>query len=201
MPTGYTDQIISRKATFPQFVWSCARGFGALLHMRDSANGVPIKAQPKDTFYKDQLAQAKKDLAEAVSTLSAKEIQKQIDKEHEHAMGEYTRLMEKQAAERARYQAMLDQVVAWVPPTKDHIALKTFMVEQIESTIKFDCDWGKKPPVKPTPGEWRAGKIAFAKRMVENYTEHVRRENDQINNSNQWVEDLAKSVPMPSELL
>ena len=50
MPTGYTAKLMEQGQTFPEFIMSCARAFGALIMMRDDPANAPIpeKFEPSD---------------------------------------------------------------------------------------------------------------------------------------------------------
>lgn len=38
-----------------------------------------------------------------------------------------------------RYEEILEKVIKWEPPTKDHVGLKEFAINQINESIDFDC--------------------------------------------------------------
>ena len=61
MPTGYTDRIYRGVETsFRTFMLECARGFGALVHLRDEP-GAPIPdVIPPSDYYAVALAKARR---------------------------------------------------------------------------------------------------------------------------------------------
>lgn len=69
------------------------------------------------------------------------------DKERERAAAqswdyaEKSRLMrlEEMRKQRDAYEAMLEKVNAWTPPTPEHAGLHEFMRSQIVQSIDFDC--------------------------------------------------------------
>ena len=56
MPTGYTAYV-QEGATFEEFVWRCARNFGALVTMRDEPTDVPVPdAFTPSKYHLEQIA-------------------------------------------------------------------------------------------------------------------------------------------------
>lgn len=62
MPTGYTAAITDKDISFEQFVWDCARAFGALVLQRDDAIGSPIKLPEPSPYNRDRLVEIKSEI-------------------------------------------------------------------------------------------------------------------------------------------
>jgi hypothetical protein len=171
MPTGYTADI-AKGITFNSFAWSCARAFGALIMMRDSASDAPIpeRFEPSDWNAKE-LANAKDRLA-TLQVMSRDDAAANAKAEYDAAVKSHReRLAEKQDLS-DKYYAMLAEAVKWEPPTPEHQGLKDFMVEQIHQSIDWDCStkYMEAPLLLPTEA-WLETQIAKAKHDVE-YHEH-----------------------------
>lgn len=139
MPTGYTAGIIDGKIkTFKQFATQCIRNFGAAIHMRDEPWGKPYKPREPSAYYTDEIKDAQERLTAfekmsdgAIMAERKAEIEK--DKKYHH-----DKITEAQKTE-ARLNKFLDEARKYTPPTDQHTGIKTFMVQQITETIKFDC--------------------------------------------------------------
>jgi hypothetical protein len=97
---------------------------------------------------------------------------------------------------------MLAQVKAWKPPTDNHVKFKQFMTEQLESSIKYDCDltyYKADEKDKLSPKTWLKERIAGAKRDIEYHTKRGEESEASTKEVMDWVAALDKSVPMPKK--
>lgn len=200
MPTGYTS-CIEKGVTFEQFAMQCARACSALISMRDDGLETPIpdKIEP-NPFYKEQVLEKEKKLEEIiVMTLAQSSVKanEQYDKEliaHHEAIKNHDEL-------RLKYQAMIEQVQNWQPPTKDHEPLKKFMLEQLQSSMDSDCDnsyYLKNVPVKLSASEWHDRAIYRAETDLQYYQTKYNEEVKQCEESTKWLRDLRHSLkPKP----
>lgn len=197
MPTGYTAPI-KDGIEFNEFVWNCARAFGALVMMRDDPMDAPIPEFKPSDYHDKALNEAIKSLAR-LQKMTVAETDKAALKEHEESYKSFERMNRESADLEDKYHAMLAQVEAWKPPTKDHEGMKQFMVEQIQQSLKFDCHTYKMP--EPMRGkEWLKLKIEKAKRDIEYHAKEQTEEVKRCNDRNEWVKALSASVPMPKKL-
>lgn len=95
---------------------------------------------------------------------------------------------------RKRYQAMLDQVNTWIPPTSEHDGLKKFMIEQLTSSIEGDCGMRLDKPKHQMPVQYKAGLIRDARLNIKYHTEEHRKEVQSDNERNYWLATLRKSL-------
>jgi len=196
MPTGYTAHVLEG-ATFEQFVWNCARAFGALVLMRDEPAGarVPERFEPS-SYAADALRRAKARMAEL--RMSPEQAEGAAAATYDVEIAQSRRWVAEREEQRAKYEAMLARVRAWVPPTQDHTALRSFMIEQLESSIKFDCDTGPvDEPRKKSGIEWLADELHQTLRDVERYEKAHAEELERTARRNEWIAALRKSVPQP----
>lgn len=196
MPTGYTD-IIGRGATFEEFVLRCARAFGALVEMRDDSTdaAIPDKFEP-GTYHAENLRKAEQQLIKLENTtINAAKISANAD--YCLAVVERNESIEKNRKTIEAYQAMLEKVVEWIPPTFEHQELKKFMIVQIESSRKFDDmeNYYLEHPVKKLTGiEYLAQQISSVERNITYYTENNQKEIERAAGRTQWIQDLRKSL-------
>ncbi len=196
MVTAYTSDLVNGKeASFKSFILKCARAFGPLVSMREDSleTQIPKKLEP-DPYYAATLSNIALELRlaelrtdeqwEAVALkyfMDAKASDEQIERD---------RIQKK-----ARLMAMRSKVADWTPPTSDHQELKDFMMEQIDSTVKFEC-FPREPSATRVPWqEYKQGELGALKRNVEYYAVEAQKEIDRTNIKNQWIADLRKSLP------
>lgn len=198
MPTGLTVKIYEGKdVSFKEFALLCARQFGALAHMRNEDLDVQIIKKEPNIYYLEELNEAKKKLEEFKANpptreFLAKEWAEKLEKLKEEDVKrnkEYDEL-------RMRYLEMLRQVQAWVPPTDEHTNLKKFMIEQLESSIRFDCMIYSNADKFPTMEQYI--KAGLSPERLEADVEYYQKEWDKqvkgCEEANKWVEDLIKSL-------
>ncbi len=198
MPTGYTNMVLEG-ATFEQFVWGCARAFGALAPMReDLANkSVPDKFEPC-TYHANELRVAEEDL---------KIIQARDSSAWEGRYNEYLKKMHKDDEERKRrdndmrfkYTQMLHKVRAWEPPTSDHSGLKNFMIEQLEESINFDVIGDRYKPTILVFEEWKRVELDRALKSINYHKAEFEKERQRTASRNNWISALRESVPQPTK--
>lgn len=196
MATGYTD-IISRGATFEEFVLRCARAFGAFVEMRDSSLDATIPDEFKpSTYHAENLAKAKQRLASIESwSLTNAEIAANADYCLEEVR--IREAIEKNRKTIAAYKDMLYRVSQWQPPTSEHEELKEFMVEQIEKSLKFDDieNYYLKHPAKRLTGkEWLAKAVSSAEQDISYHTEQNQKEIEGAASRTKWVQELRESL-------
>jgi hypothetical protein len=197
MPTGYTADLYGGKdQTFADFAMSCARGFGALFVLRDEGPDavVPERFEP-DRYAKDRLERAKADVAEAEAR-SMDEWAALLAKSNEEMAEASKQARVRSRALRARYEAMLEAVDAWVPPSTEHEQLQAFMRDQLKQSIKFDCSAEDDMflPRLMTPGTYRDEQIGYAKAELTRATKGW---GDAVARANQrtwWVQQLRESL-------
>jgi len=102
-----------------------------------------------------------------------------------------------------RYANMLQQVVNWRPPTKDHIEFKKFMVQQLVGSAKYDCEteYYDKRDAKilqilgtMTPEQWRDEKLIDLQRSLEYYRKEMKKNKEHRERSNAWIQALKASL-------
>lgn len=197
MPTGYTAAVQSGKVTkFEDFAMQCARAFGALVTMRDDAHDaeIPDCFEPSTDYHDRALREAHETL-QKVEGMTDRECARRAKEDYERASEQWAGREEKRATERARYEAMLERVRLWNPPTPEHAGLRRFMETQLMESIEFDCEMGSDDhPSLQTGHEWRMAEIAGAEWAIAYHSRERAKEIERTNERNEWLSRLRSSL-------
>lgn len=197
MPTGYTHSVQSGEVTtFAEFALQCARAFGACIEMRDDPTDTPIPERFKPSDYHEKALAADRAELARVEKMTEAECKVAARAEHDE---EVARRNESDARARegvARYQAMLTEVQAWNPPTSEHAGLKSFMVQQLVDSIKWDKPFyaDEPPPALLPADEWKRTKIAELMKSIDRHTEGYAEDVQRAEQRTQWVRQLRESL-------
>lgn len=193
MPSGYTAPIISRPDyTFRQYALACACAFGACVMQREDAHDDPPKHREVDGYHAKALKEAEAKAFE-LSSMTIKQAKALADAEYRSALQRHDESARKDAATRARYEAMLAKVVKYKPPTPDHDGYASFMADQIRESIKWDChDSGL--PMKLSGADWLKERRERAAHDVEYHSKHHQEEIERVAKANAWIDALYASL-------
>ena len=196
MPTGYTAGVQDGTIkTFAEYALQCARAFGACLHQRDDPpSDKPKKAKPS-RHHDDELAKARRALRDvlAMSTADRRSDWQDCERSRKKHAREQ---VQRNKQERERYEVMLAKSRAFIAPTSEHADFAKFLVDQLEQSIKFDCDgdyWERQ--LEEVPFEkWIADKIARLERDVEYHASEHEKEITRVDSQNAWLAALEKAI-------
>ena len=197
MPTGYTAAI-KDGITFKQYALSCARAFGALIEMRDEPNDAPIPEAFKPSDYHANAIQKAQDSLAKMQSMTDEQCREQMESERKAEIESSKTGIAKTNDLRAKYNAMLSESKAYIPPSSDHEGFKKFMVEQIEESIKFDCstDYYQKT-IDRLPKDiatWKKERLSSVMRDIAYHTKENTEEINRTNSRNLWVKQLRESL-------
>lgn len=193
MPTGYTSGIDDGTISdLKGYALVCARAFGALVDMRDLPLDAPMPTTiSASSYHADALAKARTELQEFES-LSVDQRRERFDAfvdadkaSHDMQIAEYT-------ATQAKYDAIAAEVRKWMPPTKDHEGLKSFMLEQLETGKPFEPR-----PLTYVPPDFELWCTDWRDTLLRQVEYHARQdveERDRTAKRNQWLNDLRASL-------
>lgn len=194
MPTAYTADI-SKGITFKEYALLCARNFGATIMMRDEPLDAEIpEFQPSD-YHAKRIYETQQEI-NTLNNLSKSEITYQAKLEYLDKVYRANKYNKDDDILESKYKAMLADVSQWTPPTEDHIRLKEFMLEQLETSIKHDCGhtYYIGDIVEKDANTWLSDKLSqLNKSLANSYTEYAK-EVDRTNNRNKWVKALRDSL-------
>lgn len=196
MPTGYTAKLMEKGETFEEFVLGCARAFGALIMMRDDPSDAPIPERfEASTYYLQAIEKARAELARLVGMNS--------EERYDFGASQKTKeltlcaaYLQKEKDENARIEAMMEKVVKWEPPTKDHAGLKSFMIEQLTMS-KNDLSYAEmrlKEIIEKDRGKYFEEALSSVRRDIEYYQVENQKEIERTGSRNKWLDDLRKSI-------
>lgn len=198
MPTGYTAKVQKGEDTFGQFVWRCARAFGALVTMRDDPMGAPVPERFEiGDYYPQRIAEIEKELGR-FRAMTDIEADLEVVKEHKKVVVANTERRERAKQERANYERMLVQVQAWEAPPEQQ-KLREFMISQLKDSISFDCSEVYQQPVPSIVGNagpaWRQKRVTELKDDLQRARKSLREEEVRVAKRNAWIGALRESVP------
>jgi len=195
MPTGYTaDLNDGKQVTFSEFAMKCARAFGAFIEMRDEPSDAPIPDEFRPSNYHlDGIKTAEKQLAEVEKWSNARAERKAKKAFDDEVRSSWEDSKENEKAGRA-YIAMLKQVGKWVPPTKDHEGLKSFMIDQLAKSVESDCLHTPTMPQRFSGTQFRAQHIKSLHRDIAYHTKEYNAEVRRTREKNEWVRSLRHSL-------
>jgi hypothetical protein len=193
MPTGYTATLAEKEQDFKDFVLQCSRNFGALISMKDEPFDAPIPDEfyPSD-YHERELYKATAELKDFESS----NVERKQEEYQNFVVTETKRKREynnKCGAQKERYEKMLAKVDVWEPPTSDHSKLKSFMQQQLKSSIDFDCNFEMKPVIISFK-EWEAQRLKQLKWDVDYHTKELAAEIERCKSRTAWVQTLKKSL-------
>lgn len=198
MPTGYTaDLYEGKEVTVSDFIMGCARAFGALVLMRDDPKDAPIPDQFEPDPHYAAAANKERQRLRELEQMSDEECAAANEAEFTASLERWKKRRQEAQARRERYNRMLAEVEGWTPPTADHVGLKEFMIQQLESSIQFDCSESFDPvPVRIDPEAWRSKSIAATASALERQMRNDDEERQRAAERSQWVKALRESLPV-----
>lgn len=203
MPTGYTAPVQDGTVTdFSDFALLCARGFGAMMLLRDHDQGLEATRKyiasgaylEESSYHDDRVAAAQAELVD-LRAMSDDDALAAANKEHAAATKRNEEHNARNQTENDRYEAMLAQAEAWEPPTEEHVGFKEFMVKQLKESIDFDCGSYDRPIPEITSGAvWRQEQIAKAEKEIAYHLREVEKERERNEQRRAWVVSLLDSL-------
>lgn len=196
MPTGYTAEI-AKGIDFETFIMHCARAFGALMTIRDDSPDTPIPKHFESTnYHKQEIVKIEKRIAE-LKTMALATAARKAKKEYQDEIKSIEKRVREAIELQAKYEKMLGEVKAWVPPSSDHIGLKSFMIDQITDSMKFDCNtdfYTRQKPKELTGKEWKELGFSNLLKELAYHTKKHTEEAQRVKDKNHWIKQLRDSL-------
>jgi hypothetical protein len=200
MPTGYTHALTERDLSFQEYALTCARAFGAFVHMRDEPLGAPLRPDTVTSYYDDKLTEAKADL-DKFQHMSLEDARVLYNAERAERRTRAEQRIEEMKVIEARYRALKEKIDAWAPPTPEHQSLKRFMLEQLMvSASDYDSSYyAEDAALAPTvtdaeASEWVQEKIRAAIKQIGYCSDQRRKEQERVDQRNEWARQLQESL-------
>lgn len=201
MPSGYTAPVQDGSITdLTDFALTCARGFGAMVLLRDSDQSLEATRRfieerayaEKSSYYHHSLDASRKRMAE-LGAMSDEETLAAAQAAHDSVVESNRAREEKRMAELARYETMIAKVKVWEPPTKEHANFKDFMLDQLYESIRFDCRTFSMTPPEVSLA-WRDAEIERERESIERYEDEIVKERERNDGRFAWVTALLDSL-------
>ena len=174
MPSGYTAPVADGTITeFADFALECARGFVALMHLRDLPKADIPERIEVEPYYATRLAEALANRKSVEARVAA---------------------VAKNTVTRERYEDMIRSAAAWTPPTEQHEGLKSFMLDQLRDSLKFDVS-DSMPWLDAKPfDDWRERALAEASRKVVRARDEFTEAKARAEGATEWLRALRASL-------
>lgn len=188
MPTGYTSGVYSGKITsLRDYATECSKSFFMAAEFLDDPNSLEAHFEKEFHHKFDELR--------LFLSLSEYDL---------HARYESEYLLQVKAREvflinallvQNRYKTMLEKVEKWEPPA-DHIQLKTFMLSQLQDSMKYDyVDPESYPnPVRVDVQTWYNETKQKLETSVQTAREDWKHARLNVEKTRKWVNDLNNSL-------
>lgn len=193
MPTGYTAKVYDGTETsFRDLAMRCARGMGALIHMRDEPMDAPIPGTIEpDPYHTEELERLGERLKK-LRGLTIEEAAKEAANEHAEDVARYERKMSEMVDLKNRYDRFLDKAHSWSGAPS---GIKEFVISQLEDSKRFDCTSPQRPKPLKSGEEWLTGEIEEAERDFSRHLEARESEYRRAEKRNEWLRQLRASLP------
>lgn len=195
MATFYTAAVQSGDVTdFAAFAMQCARAMGVAITLRDEPAGVQLPDSfAVDDYYVKAEEDARADL-DAAMAMTLEEATEECERSYRKACEYWAERAKENVAQRTHYEAMLAKVLAWNPPTPDHVGLKQFMESQLRESIDFDCSYEPVVPVKASPESWLDTHRAECHRNLVRSRKSLAEEMERTAKRNDWIREFKASL-------
>lgn len=218
--TGYTYPIPEGKITTgAEFLKRCIRAFGACAAFREESLDIPLEKlmddymiNRKSDYYLTRYGETLKAYGEFIGM--SEEDGKALFKEtREKEIKQAEEALEKMKKDGAAYEKVRHEVDEWVPPTTEHIPIKRFALEQIDSCMPTESEIAKEEIhiselrnsldyLDEEYESWKKTRIKKFERDLNYYKSHGSKEtynyDGNISYLNQFIESL-KDLPKKGE--
>jgi lysyl-tRNA synthetase class I len=200
MPTVYTAPIYyAENMTASDFIFQCSKEFDPAMYGKPLDAETPDEIQPS-SYYLHQLEQLRNELDE-VRKMTIEQAQQKALEEYNRRINEYKRKIQEAKELKQRYERILEGVQRWEPPTEKHIKLKEFCLNQLNISIKDDCDniiryyENLIQDTKLKSGEeWLHKELEELLRTIDRYEQRHEKEVKRVSERNLWIKQLKESL-------
>lgn len=203
MPTCYTADVHSGKTTsLADYMRDCAKAF-----MWEYRDDLPFSAPlpTESTFRAKQVARVEQDERQALDAIYALEGMSDADceaaaiAEFNEQIASADRYDAEGEIERARLQAMADQIAAWsAPPALTE--LRSFMLDQLNVSGLRDKPYKWSRPEGPLSGaDWRARRREHLQRNLDRERENLAKQRAALLREREWLSTLSAELTTLSD--
>lgn len=186
--SGYTAFIDEKDVSLKEFVFICSHAF-----FYDSS-GTDLPKEEKVSDYHIKKIQEITSELKKIKNMSVHDAEKESQKEYTQREKYIKKYVSDKQRLYNKYQSMLKKVKNWVIPSSEYIALKKFMIEQLEESIKFDCSNYVSESNSLLSGKaWIDSKNKDLRKNLKYHKEEYKKESDRIIDKNTWIRVLRES--------
>ena len=171
----------------------CARAMTELSPIKSQLPDGPIpkEFQPSDWRLRE-LEKFKQKLAE-IQSWDEERAEQEAEKAYQKDVEDRNKIIARELQIRQRYEKMLAQVHAWIPPTPSHRKLKKFMIDELKESIRLDCEGVPDEPQRLSGIEYKQQQIEEVQKNIELHKREIKRVQEAIG----WLRTLLKSLHLP----
>lgn len=167
--------------------------------MRDEPLNAPIRRPEPSDYHDRKLVECAARLREVLAW-TPEEASRSAHDHFQTRLAEIEAEKARRAAIRARYEAMLACVEAWIPPLNgEHDELKTFMKKQLRESIEFDCFDPGLVPRERSGDVFRSEEIERTTKDIAYHQAEREKEHQRTAGRVRWIDQLAKSIGEPPQ--
>ncbi|OGT57495.1 MAG: hypothetical protein A3E01_08125 [Gammaproteobacteria bacterium RIFCSPHIGHO2_12_FULL_63_22] len=180
---------------FRAFTLTCARAFVACVMQRDEPVAAPPEKQAPSNYSATRMAETMTELARLNDMTSDERFAFGQDRKTK-ALTSAAEHLQREKEQNQRIEEMMEQVVAWKPPSTDHSGLKDFMIEQL-TISRHDLKYANQSLTEATK---KSGRDYFdeafvqAQHGIEYHRKEVSKEHERTEGRNRWIEQLYTSL-------
>lgn len=194
MPTGYTHKVADGEiTTLNEFAMLCSRAMGFCYSLREEplTSSLPEKFEERP-YYKNQLEETEKEYNKYIN-MNPEEIKTEFESYIKEETKDYEDRVLKMNDTKNNYNNMLKLVNNWNCPD-DIKGLKEFMLEQLNSSIKFDVHDVYNNHQNKSMNKWYHNKLDNLKENLEYYKEQWDKEVKRTKENNRLLNLLRESL-------
>ena len=197
MPTGYTADVQDGNITeLKDYALLCARAFGPLIHMRDDSLDTPISEPDEESWYNTEALKKAKDALYDMYNSTNEDLQSLLEEEYSNQEKSRLNQLEKIRVHRNHYENMLSKVHNWEPPTKDHVELKKFMINQLNESVNFDCndeEYYDNPSEEMNLSDWFDENQENYLWRIDYHEKRIEERSEKTEDKKIWIKNLKES--------
>ena len=195
MPTGYTAKLATGEQAVADYIAACARSMMFMVTMRDLPldTSLPEKFEPSD-YHKLQIEKTRVQIKELEATTD-EALAAACDAYFAQKEADANEYNQKRIAQKERYYATLEKVQAWSPEHPVMQSLRSFAVQQLQSSIDFDCGGDvAAPPERIAPEAWKAERLIQFRKSLDYHTGEYERECERVAERNECLKELRREL-------
>lgn len=202
MASGLTYKIEQGiTTTGREFILDCAGSFGGYIRFRDCDDIRHItKVEPDIAYYENKLKEAQIEVAK-LKSLSPVVIKENIvHAAHKRKMKHEKRIQESEELKK-KYYKVLEEVIAWEPPSEQHKSIKEFAIKQITDTMTTDLyDESRfnqaeyEADLVKDPEAWRQEWLEFWEGQVKLNEDRIKQELEYAETTTKWIQEFRQSL-------